>query len=211
MIRRLIDILVASLTLLVVWPIMLIVALWIRLDSSGPAIFVQMRVGLRGELFRFYKFRTMQTDVDPYGHSPKTHNDARLTRSGKWLRKSSLDELPQLFNVLRGEMTLVGPRPLLPWQYEEWTPHQRRRCDVKPGLTGWAQVNGRAGITHEDKIELDVWYVEHRSVALDLRIIGRTIVQTVRGQDILEKTYSKQAAPPADTKSNSDDSSTPTA
>jgi len=193
---------------------MVLIGLWIRLDSAGPAIFVQMRVGRHGELFRFYKFRTMRADVDPYGHSPNSHSDDRLTRSGKWLRKSSLDELPQLFNVLRGEMTLVGPRPLLPWQYEQWTEHQRRRCDVKPGLTGWAQVNGRGSLTHEDKIELDVWYVEHRSAALDLKIIGRTLWQAIRGQDVLEKQYSRKAdaanasAPSSSTRN--EDSSTPT-
>ncbi len=190
-IKRIIDIVGAIVGLILFAPLMLILAIIIKLDSQGPAIFCQERVGKDGKKFKFYKFRTMRTDVDPYGFSPKDFGDPRITRIGKFLRKYSLDELPQLINVLKGDMSLVGPRPLLPWQYKKWTEHQRRRCLVKPGLTGWAQVKGRASLTHEDKIELDIWYVENAGFWLDIKIIFLTLGRVIKGEDILEKKYSK--------------------
>lgn len=190
-IRRIIDILGASAGLVCFAVPMAVIAALIRLDSPGPVVFRQQRVGKFGRPFTFYKFRTMRPDADPYGFSPRDGEDPRITRIGRFLRKSSLDELPQFINVLQGEMTLVGPRPLLPWQYEKWTDYQRRRCLVKPGLTGWAQVHGRAALTHEDKIDLDIWYVENASSWLDVRIIYRTIIQTIKAEDILEVQYSR--------------------
>ena len=190
-IKRITDIIGALLALIIFSPIMLIIAILIKLDSKGPAIFVQDRIGKDGKAFRFYKFRTMRTDTDPYGFSPKEFDDPRITRLGKFLRKYSLDELPQLFNVLKGDMSLVGPRPLLPWQYEKWTEYQRQRCNVKPGLTGWAQVKGRASLTHEDKIELDIWYVKNANFWLDIKIILMTLIKVLKTEDILEKQYSK--------------------
>jgi lipopolysaccharide/colanic/teichoic acid biosynthesis glycosyltransferase len=139
------------------------------------------------------KFRTMRSDVDPYGHSPHSGEDPRLTPIGKWLRERSLDELPQLWNVLRGEMSLVGPRPLYERQAAEWTPRQRRRLDVRPGLTGYAQAYGRASLPIEDKIEMDLHYVDNASMAVDLRILAATAVNAVRGEgDVYEERYSRR-------------------
>jgi len=193
--RRVIDVLGAAVGVILLTPVMALIALLVKIDSAGPVIFRQMRVGKGGELFEFYKFRTMRVESDPYGFSPREETDPRVTRIGRFLRRSSLDELPQLFNVLQGDMSLVGPRPLLPWQYEKWTAHQRRRCEVKPGMTGWAQTHGRAGLTHEDKIELDIWYVDHASLILDFKIILQTIVQTIKGKDVLEVQYSRETFP----------------
>ena len=190
--RRAIDIVGALLALVLFAPAMAVIAAAIKLDSTGPAVFRQTRVGRGGKPFLFYKFRTMRTDADPYGFSPRDQADPRITRIGRFLRKSSLDELPQLVNVLLGHMTFVGPRPLLPWQYDLWTPHQRRRCQVKPGLTGWAQVHGRAALTHEEKIELDIWYVDHAGFWLDTKIIFKTIIQALRGANTLEVRYSRK-------------------
>jgi sugar transferase EpsL len=190
-VRRILDFFVAMVGLIVAVPLMAVIALWIKRDSPGPAVFTQLRVGLKGKPFTFYKFRTMRTEADPYGFSPSDPGDPRVTRSGRFLRKYSLDELPQLLNVLKGDMTLIGPRPLLPWQYEKWTDRQRRRCEVKPGLTGWAQVMGRGAVTHEDKIELDLWYIDHANLLLDLKILFLTVFKVVRGEDILEVRYSR--------------------
>jgi sugar transferase EpsL len=192
LIQRSLDILVSAMGLMIFAPLMAAIAAWIRIDSPGPVIFRQNRVGLCGKIFTLYKFRTMRTDTDPYGFSPKDESDPRVTPSGKFLRKYSLDELPQLMNVLMGKMTLVGPRPLLPWQYERWTDRQKKRCDVKPGLTGWAQVSGRGALTHEDKIELDLWYIEHMGLKLDLKILWMTIFRVLRSEDVLEVKYSRE-------------------
>jgi len=194
--RRTMDVAGAVAGLILFGPVMAAITLLVRLDSPGPVFFRQNRVGRHGRVFRLIKFRTVRTDCDPYGFSPNAADDPRVTRTGRFLRKTSLDELPQLFNVLQGEMTLVGPRPLLPWQYELWTPRQRRRCDVKPGLTGWAQIRGRGAVTHEDKIELDLWYIERRSLWLDLRIIAETVVKVFRRQDVFEVQYSRASSPP---------------
>jgi lipopolysaccharide/colanic/teichoic acid biosynthesis glycosyltransferase len=156
-------------------PVLAIAAIAIKLDSRGPVVYRSRRAGWDGKPFELYKLRTMHVGHDPVGvGTPVLPGDARVTRVGRALRRLSLDELPNLLNVVRGEMAIVGPRPTLEAQVEAYTPHQRRRLDVKPGLTGWAQVNGRAGIPWEERIELDVWYVDHRSPGLDLRILGRT-------------------------------------
>jgi lipopolysaccharide/colanic/teichoic acid biosynthesis glycosyltransferase len=156
-------------------PLLALTALAILVDSGRPVLYRQRRAGLDGAPFDVYKLRTMHPGADPVGvGTPVLAGDPRVTRAGRVVRRLSLDELPNLINVLRGEMAIVGPRPTLPAQVERYTPHQRRRLEVKPGLTGWAQVNGRAGIPWDERIELDVWYVDHRSPALDLRILLRT-------------------------------------
>jgi lipopolysaccharide/colanic/teichoic acid biosynthesis glycosyltransferase len=169
------DVALASLGLVVTSPIVLLASVAVKLDSRGPLLYRQRRVGREGTPFYLYKLRTMHPGADPVGvGTPVLEGDPRVTRVGRILRRFSLDELPNLVNVIRGEMAVVGPRPPLEAQVELYTPHQRRRLQVKPGLTGWAQVNGRAGIPWEQRIEFDVWYVEHRSAGLDLRILART-------------------------------------
>ncbi len=192
MVKRLVDIL-GSLAGIVLFSLpMLAIAVWVRMDSPGPAIFRQRRAGWRGKPFEMLKFRTMRTGGDPYGNSPHGGDDPRLTRSGKFLREKSLDELPQFFNVLLGQMSLVGPRPLYERQAEQWDARQRKRLDVRPGLTGYAQVYGRGGITIEEKIELDLYYVEHQSLLLDLTILLKTATNVVRGSgDVYERQYSR--------------------
>jgi lipopolysaccharide/colanic/teichoic acid biosynthesis glycosyltransferase len=179
------DVLVAGFGLLIVSPVLALAALAIKLDSRGPVIYRSRRAGLRGEPFDLLKLRTMHPGADPVGvGTPVLEGDPRVTRVGGFLRRFSLDELPNLLNVVRGELALVGPRPTLEAQVEEYTDLQRRRLDVKPGITGWAQVNGRAGIPWEERIELDVWYVEHRSPALDLRILARTARLLITGHGL---------------------------
>ena len=172
---RVLDVAVAGIALILAAPFLLVAALAIRLDSPGPVIYRQRRIGKDGRPFEVFKLRTMRLGADPVGvGTPVLVDDPRVTRVGRLLRRFSLDEVVNLINVLRGEMALVGPRPTLEAQVDLYTPRQRRRLEVKPGLTGWAQVNGRAGIPWEERIELDVWYVEHRSPWLDLKILART-------------------------------------
>jgi lipopolysaccharide/colanic/teichoic acid biosynthesis glycosyltransferase len=179
------DVLLAMTGLALLSPLLLLAAVAIRIDSRGPVIYRQRRAGLRGEPFDLLKLRTMRRGADPVGvGTPVLEGDPRVTRVGRFLRRFSLDELPNLVNVLRGELAVVGPRPTLEAQVELYTPHQRRRLDVKPGITGWAQVNGRAGIPWEERIELDVWYVENRSPGLDLRILARTARLLVTGHGL---------------------------
>jgi lipopolysaccharide/colanic/teichoic acid biosynthesis glycosyltransferase len=181
------DIVLAAVGLVLSSPILLVAAIAIKLDSRGPVFYRQQRVGLDGAMFELWKLRTM-THGAPLGGiwDPLTKDDPRVTRAGALLRRTSLDELPNLFNVVRGEMAIVGPRPTISEQVAEYTPRQRRRLEVKPGLTGWAQVNGRASLPWEERIELDVWYVDHRSAGLDARIIARTIGLLVTGRGLYE-------------------------
>jgi lipopolysaccharide/colanic/teichoic acid biosynthesis glycosyltransferase len=182
---RALDLLIAGVALVLASPVIAIAAIAIKLGSPGPVIYRSRRSGLDGREFDLLKLRTMKVGSDPVGvGTPVLAGDARVTRVGHFLRRFSLDELPNLVNVLRGEMAIVGPRPTLPAQVADYTPHQRRRLDVKPGLTGWAQVNGRAGIPWEERIELDVWYVEHRTPTLDLRILLRTARLLVTGHGL---------------------------
>jgi lipopolysaccharide/colanic/teichoic acid biosynthesis glycosyltransferase len=170
------DVTLAALGLLAGAPILAVAAVAIKLTSPGPVLYRQQRVGRKGHAFEVYKLRTMRMGADPVGvGTPVLEDDPRVTRAGRVLRRFSLDEIPNLVNVLRGEMAIVGPRPTLAAQVELYTPRQRRRLEVKPGLTGWAQVNGRAGIPWEERIELDVWYVDNRSPRLDLQILARTL------------------------------------
>jgi lipopolysaccharide/colanic/teichoic acid biosynthesis glycosyltransferase len=182
---RALDVVLASIGLALACPLLIVAAIAIRLDSRGAAIYRQPRAGKHGETFDLFKLRTMTLGADPVGvGTPVLERDPRVTRVGRLLRRISLDEAPNLVNVLRGEMAIVGPRPTLAAQVDLYTPHQRRRLEVKPGLTGWAQVNGRAGIPWDERIELDVWYVDHRSLALDLRILARTARLLVSGHGL---------------------------
>jgi lipopolysaccharide/colanic/teichoic acid biosynthesis glycosyltransferase len=182
---RAFDILIASLALAVLSPVLLVAAVAIRLGSPGPVFYRQRRVGKDGREFEMLKLRTMVQGSDPVGvGTAVTSDDPRVTAAGKLLRRTSLDEIPNLLNVLRGEMAIVGPRPTIPAQVDDYTPRQRRRHEVRPGITGWAQVQGRAGIPWEERIELDIEYVERRSALLDLRILARTAGRLVTGHGI---------------------------
>lgn len=180
---RVAEVTLALLGLILASPFLLISAAMIKLDSRGPVLYRQPRVGLGGRVFDLFKLRTMHRGSDPTGvGTAVTAEDPRVTRVGRMIRRFSLDELPNLVNILRGEMAIVGPRATLPAQAELYTERQRRRLELKPGVTGWAQIHGRAGIPWEERIELDVWYVEHRSLRLDLRILAKTPGVLIRGQ-----------------------------
>ena len=191
MIKRTFDILVSILLLIVLLLPMLVIALMIRIGSPGNPLFSQRRAGRHGRPFTILKFRTMRIGADPYAGSPHSGKDPRLTRLGRFLRETSLDELPQLFNVILGQMSLVGPRPLYERQAEQWDEHQRRRLEVRPGVTGYAQAYGRGQLTIEEKIEMDVHYVDNRGFWFDLRIILRTVANIFRPRgEVYEKQYS---------------------
>jgi lipopolysaccharide/colanic/teichoic acid biosynthesis glycosyltransferase len=182
---RAIDLLIASVALLILSPLLLAAAIWIKLGSRGPVIYRQRRVGLGGAEFEMLKLRTMALGSDPVGVGTIVYrDDPRVTGAGRFLRRTSLDEVPNLVNVLRGEMAIVGPRPTIPAQVIDYTPHQKRRHEVVPGITGWAQVQGRAGIPWEERIELDLWYVDHRSALLDARILIKTAALVATGQGL---------------------------
>jgi lipopolysaccharide/colanic/teichoic acid biosynthesis glycosyltransferase len=179
------DILIGAVALAVLSPVLLVAMLAIKLSGGGPVIYRQRRVGKDGTEFEMLKLRTMVEGSDPIGvGTVVARDDPRVTRPGRFLRRTSLDEIPNLINVLRGEMAIVGPRPTIPAQVKDYTPFQHRRHDVRPGLTGWAQVQGRAGIPWEERIELDVWYVDHRSAWLDLRILAKTTWLLVTGHGL---------------------------
>jgi lipopolysaccharide/colanic/teichoic acid biosynthesis glycosyltransferase len=181
-IRRLIDIVVSAVLLVISSPVLLLAIVAIRLTSRGKAIYRQRRSGLHGVQFDMLKLRTMVDGAEHIGAGLAVNaNDSRITRVGALLRRTSLDELPNLLNVLRGEMTLVGPRPTLPAQVAQYTARQHGRLSVKPGITGWAQVNGRASLPWSERIELDLYYIEHRSLLLDLRILLRTPTLVLAG------------------------------
>lgn len=189
--KRLLDLVCIIPALILICLPMVIIAVIIRLSGKGPAIFKQQRSGKNAIPFTLYKFRTMRIDVDPFGASPKSEKDLRLTKIGVFLREYSLDELPQLLNILKGDMSLVGPRPLYVAQIAEWNDRQKRRLEVKPGLTGLAQISGRGELTIEEKLEYDVQYVEQASLGLDLKIICKTFTQVFSKQAIYEKKYSE--------------------
>ena len=182
---RALDLVLATLGLLLLSPLLVLAVLAIRLEGGGPVIYRQRRVGKDGQAFELLKLRTMVAGSDPVGiGTAVTRDDPRVTRTGRLLRRLSLDEVPNLLNVLRGEMSIVGPRPTIEAQVAGYNPFQRRRLEVKPGITGWAQVQGRAGIPWEERIELDVWYVENRTLLLDLKIIGRTVALLLSGRGL---------------------------
>ena len=182
MIKRVLDILGAAIGLIVSSPILLVISLMIRREIGTPVFFSQTRPGRNGKAFRMIKFRSMRDAVDEAGEP--LPDSERITPLGQKLRSSSLDELPELWNVLKGEMSLVGPRPLLMEYVPLYTPEQARRMDVRPGITGWAQVNGRNAISWEEKFKLDVWYVENRTLWLDLKILWMTIIKVVKKDGI---------------------------
>lgn len=186
LIKPILDFILAFLLIIIFSPIILIVALLIKLKLGSPILFTQERPGLNGKIFRIYKFRTMSDERDSKGDL--LSDELRLKGFGKFIRKSSLDELPQLFNVLKGEMSFVGPRPLLVEYLKLYNQEQAKRHNVKPGITGWAQVNGRNAISWEEKFKLDVYYVEHISFMLDCKILYMTFFKVLKRKDISSNT-----------------------
>ncbi|AOQ23324.1 putative sugar transferase EpsL [Moorella thermoacetica] len=182
LIKRLIDFIGAFIGLVVFLPLIILIALLVRVNMEAPVLFRQVRPGLHGRPFILYKFRTMRELRDAEGRL--LPDEMRLTRLGRILRSTSLDELPELFNVLKGEMSLVGPRPLLMEYLDRYTTEQARRHEVKPGITGWAQVNGRNAITWEEKFKLDVWYVDNWNLGLDLKILVLTLIKVLKREGI---------------------------
>lgn len=184
-VRRIVDVAVSAAGLVFIGPLLALTAILIKLESRGPVFYVSDRAGQGGTPFPFIKFRTMVQGAENMGLGLElAREDERITRVGRWLRRFSLDELPQLINVLRGDMSLVGPRPATTQQAANYTPFQARRLEVKPGMTGWAQVNGRNAITWPERIKLDVWYVDNRSLWLDLKILLRTPLVVLRQEGI---------------------------
>ena len=173
--NRVADLAIAGVGLALTSPVLAAAALAIKLEDGGPVLFRQTRVGKGGKDFELLKLRSMSVGAEHLGAGfAIDRGDSRITRVGRFLRRTSIDELPQLWNVLRGDMSVIGPRPTLRYQVDRYSERQRRRLDIRPGLTGWAQVNGRATLSWDDRIELDVWYVEHRSPLVDLKILLRT-------------------------------------
>ncbi len=194
LLKRVFDLTTAGVLLVILSPLLLAIACAIRLGSRGPAIFRQERAGRAGGPFTLYKFRTMRLDADPFGPSPKSGQDPRLTRLGRFLREHSLDELPQLLNIVKGDMSLVGPRPLYMSQVPEWNERQKKRLLAKPGLTGLAQISGRGQLTVEEKLELDVRYVEQAGWWLDCRILAVTAARVFSRGGVYERRYSETQA-----------------
>jgi lipopolysaccharide/colanic/teichoic acid biosynthesis glycosyltransferase len=184
-VNRVLDAALGAALLLVTSPVLGLAALAIRLESRGPVFYRQLRVGKDGEQFELWKLRTMVPGAETMGAGIYVlEGDPRITRVGRLLRRFSLDELPNLVNVLKGDMAIVGPRPTVQEQVDRYTDRQRRRLEVKPGITGWAQINGRTSLPWPERIELDVWYVEHRSLRLDLRILARTARMLATGHGL---------------------------
>jgi lipopolysaccharide/colanic/teichoic acid biosynthesis glycosyltransferase len=187
-VKRILDLIVAAGGLLLLSPLLALLALAIAVSMGTPVLFRQVRPGYQGQPFILLKFRTMNDGRDPSGNF--FPDACRLTPLGRWLRRLSLDELPELWNVLRGEMSLVGPRPLLVRYLERYSPQQMRRHEVKPGITGWAQINGRNNLPWEQKFQLDCWYVDHRGICVDTRILIRTVIGLCRPRGISQEGYS---------------------
>lgn len=185
--KRIFDFFFAGIMLILVLPIMVIVATLVRYKLGSPVLFKQTRAGYKGRPFTIYKFRTMKNLIDDNGKL--LPDEERITPFGQMLRRYSLDELPQLFNVLKGDVSLVGPRPLLMEYLPLYNEQQRRRHDVKPGITGWAQINGRNGINWEEKFDLDIWYIDHYSFLLDIKIILLTVLKLFDSKGICEEGY----------------------
>lgn len=186
-VKRFLDVTASFLGLVLLSPLLLAVSMLIKIDSRGPVIFRQKRIGRNGKVFEIYKFRSMCVGAEKTGSGVYSgKGDARVTRIGKILRATSIDELPQLLNILKGEMSFVGPRPPLtyhPWKYEEYTDFQKRMFEVRPGITGWAQVNGRKDVEWHKRIELNVWYVDHMSLLLDIKIMFMTAFKVLTNAD----------------------------
>ena len=191
-IKRCLDILFSALMLLILWPLLLIIAVIVKLDSKGPAVFVQDRLTLNGKVFKMLKFRTMVVNAEKQGTGAYSFgNDPRITKAGNILRKLSLDELLQLVNIFKGDMSFVGPRPILtyhPCKYEEYTEEEKRVFTVRPGITGWAQVNGRNTVDWVQRFELNEWYVDHVSFPLDMKIVFKTFTQVFSAKETVIQT-----------------------
>lgn len=183
--RRVLDVIAAIVGMVVLWPVMLVVAIIIRIKMDKPVIFTQLRTGFNGTLFNIYKFRSMIETLDK--DQKPLDDEKRLTSLGKFLRRTSLDEFPQLLNLLKGDLSIIGPRPLLPEYLPLYNAEQARRHQIKPGITGWAQVNGRNAISWEEKFKLDVWYVENKSFSLDLKILMLTIRSVIKSEGISQQ------------------------
>ena len=196
--KRALDVVVGGSVLVVAGPLLALAALAIRLETHGHPVYRQRRVGRDGRAFELYKLRTMVSGAEGMGKGLAVdEGDDRITRLGAWLRRTSLDELPNLVNVLRGEMSLIGPRPTVQVQVDRYSERQRMRLDARPGITGWAQVNGRASLPWHERIELDLWYLEHASLRLDLRILVRTARMAVTGAGLYRGETGGWREPPA--------------
>ncbi len=181
--KRVLDFLIVLTALLIIWPFLLIITIWLHFANKGAgAFFTQERPGKDGKIFKVIKFKSMTDERDADGNL--LPNERRITKVGSFIRKTSIDELPQLFNVLKGDMSLIGPRPLMPRYLKLYSPEQARRHEVRPGITGWAQVNGRNAISWTERFKLDVWYVDHCSFILDIKIIWRTVINVLTHKDI---------------------------
>lgn len=185
MLKRLFDILVSALAILIFAPLIVVLMLIVRVKLGAPVFFTQTRPGKDGKPFKMIKFRSMTNGKDAEGNL--LPDDQRLPKFGKLLRSTSLDELPELFNVLKGDMSLVGPRPLLMQYLDRYTPEQRRRHEVRPGITGWAQVNGRNNVPWEERFKMDVWYVDHHNLLLDIKILWMTMLKVVKRSDVSQE------------------------
>lgn len=185
--KRFFDIAASLAAIVVLSPLMLVTAVVVKLDSKGPVIFKQERLGLKGKVFNIYKFRSMCCGAEHMGTGVYSGvDDVRVTRVGRILRKTSIDELPQLVNILKGEMSFIGPRPPLtyhPWDISEYTPEQMKMFDVRPGITGWAQINGRKDVEWHKRIELNCWYVDNQSLLLDIKILLVTVLKVLKNED----------------------------
>lgn len=186
-VKRLLDIVVAVIAVVLLSPLMVITAIAVRLESEGPALFKQDRLGLGGKTFKIYKFRSMCQGAEHTGTGVYSGaDDMRVTKVGKIIRATSIDELPQLFNIIKGDMSFIGPRPPLtyhPWELSEYTPEQLHMFDVRPGISGWAQVNGRKDVEWHRRIELNCWYVDHMSLWLDIKILFTTVFKVLKNED----------------------------
>ncbi len=185
MLKRLFDIVVSALAILIFAPLIVVLMLIVRVKLGAPVFFTQTRPGKDGKPFKMIKFRSMTNGKDAEGNL--LPDDQRLPKFGKLLRSTSLDELPELFNVLKGDMSLVGPRPLLMQYLDRYTPEQRRRHEVRPGITGWAQVNGRNNVPWEERFKMDVWYVDHHNLLLDIKILWMTVLKVVKRSDVSQE------------------------
>lgn len=186
-IKRLLDVIIATLAVIILSPLMIVTAMAVKLESDGPVIFKQERLGLNGKVFKIFKFRSMCQGAEHTGSGVYSGaDDDRVTKVGKFIRATSIDELPQLFNIIKGDMSFIGPRPPLtyhPWNLEEYTNEQLHMFDVRPGITGWAQIHGRKDVEWHKRIELNCWYVDHMSFFLDIKILFSTVFKVLRNED----------------------------